>query len=338
MATLVQPFRLRQQTLKLLRIGTSKGRSSYRTVAGSEAQYKLPIPAGSWDSHVHVVGDETKYPLHPSHPYRPKPASLASLQSFNANLHPNITHPVIVSLSVYANDNRCLLDALSDLQTQGAVARGVVGIDPLTISDSELSQMHELGVRGVRLNLKSSLVELSKSEFEKTLYRYADRLKPLKTWALQIHLSLPQVALISDIIPKLGVTTIIDHLAVPSTKQPAKEQEGYKNFMRLLSRGEVYTKLSGMDRFPILPLLDEYATEVVSLAPDRIVWASDWPHTGGVGMNPGGDRNKIQDFRAVDDVGMLGKAVEVYCKGDEGVVRKIWRDNARELWDYHGDN
>ncbi|KAK6346121.1 hypothetical protein TWF730_010452 [Orbilia blumenaviensis] len=329
-------------TLQLLRCGkrvlcpTSWG-SGFTAPAGIRLQSTLPIPAGSWDSHVHVVGTEAQYPLHPSHPYRPKPASLASLQSFNANLHPNITHPVIVSLSVYANDNRCLLDALSDLKAQNVVARGVVGIDPLAISNSELSSMHDLGVRGVRLNLKSSLVELSKSEFEKVLYRYADRLKPLKTWALQIHLSIPQVALISDIIPKLGVTTIIDHLAVPSTKQPAKEQEGYKDFMRLLSRGEVYTKLSGMDRFPTLPLLDEYATEIVALAPDRIVWASDWPHTGGVGMNPGGDRNKVQDFREVDDGRMLKKSVEIYCKGNEEVVKKIWRDNARDLWDYHGD-
>ncbi|KAF3319463.1 hypothetical protein TWF173_000091 [Orbilia oligospora] len=333
MAT-IQTLRLGRRTLT--RTGSFARKSGYATLTGTRT-HGLPIPPGSWDSHVHVVGDEARYPLHPSHPYRPKPASLASLQSFGANLHPNITHPVIVSLSVYANDNRCLLDALSDLKTQGAVPRGVVGIDPYTIPDSELSQMHELGVRGVRLNLKSSLVELSKSEFEKILYRYADRLKPSKTWALQIHLSLPQVALISDIIPKLGVTTIIDHLAVPSTKQPAKAQDGYKDFMRLLSRGEVYTKLSGMDRFPTLPLLDEYATEIVALAPDRIVWASDWPHTGGVGMNAGGDRNKVQDFRTVDDAAMLKKAVEVYCKGDEGVVKKIWRDNARELWDYHGE-
>ncbi|KAK6524713.1 hypothetical protein TWF281_011613 [Arthrobotrys megalospora] len=328
---------LRLGTVILPRASPFSLKSSYTSLAGARAYSALPIPPGSWDSHVHVVGSEAQYPLHPSHPYRPKPASLESLRSFNTNLHPNITHPVIVSLSVYANDNRCLLDALSDLKTQGTVARGVVGIDPLTIPDSELLSMHELGVRGVRLNLKSSLVELSKAEFEKVLHRYADRLKPLKTWALQIHLSLPQVALISDIIPKLGVTTIIDHLAVPSTKQPAKEQEGYKDFMRLLSRGEIYTKLSGMDRFATLPLLDEYATEIVELAPDNIVWASDWPHTGGVGMNPGGDRNRVQDFRKVDDAGMLKKAVQIYCKGDEGVVKKIWKDNARELWDYHGD-
>ncbi|KAF3937560.1 hypothetical protein ABW19_dt0205796 [Dactylella cylindrospora] len=304
---------------------------------GIRALSTVPLPPGSWDSHVHVV-DETQFPLHPSHPYRPKIATLESLLSFHRSLSPAITHPVIVSLSVYANDNRCLLHALQQLSGRG---RGVVGIDPATVTDKELEEMHAIGVRGVRLNLKSSLVELSRKEFEKTLWEYTERLKlqSLKRkWALQIHLGLPQVTQIADILPKLGVTVIIDHLAHPAIDRPAREQEGYKDFLRLLSNGDVYTKLSGTDRFPTLPLTDEYCSEVVKLAPERTVWSSDWPHTGGVKGNPGGDRNKVQDFRQVDDEGTVKRAVEIWCRGDEEVVRKIWRDNARELWDWDRDD
>ncbi|EPS45358.1 hypothetical protein H072_641 [Dactylellina haptotyla CBS 200.50] len=318
----------------LLRAGSTRWYGRYGPTVCTRAQSSLPIPQGSWDSHVHVIYDQKKYPLHPTHPYTPKIASFLALQSFHAKLHPHITHSVITSLSIYGNDNSCLLDVLRDLQKKDSGIRGVASIDPLTVSDAELQDMHEIGVRGVRLNLKSALVELSKAEFEKQLYQYADRLKPLKKWALQIHTDLPQLALIADVIPKLGITVIIDHLAHPSVKKPAKEQNGYKDFLRLLARGEIYTKLSGMDRFPTLPLLDEYATEVVSVAPDRVVWASDWPHTGGATRNPDGDRKKVQDFRDVDDLAALTKAVEVYCKGDEDVVKKIWKDNAIELWDY----
>ncbi|KAF3925304.1 hypothetical protein ABW20_dc0107692 [Dactylellina cionopaga] len=279
-----------------------------------------------------------EYPLHPSRPYTPKPALLSSLTQFHANLHPNITHPVIVSLSVYANDNRCLLGALSDLKASNKVARGVVTVDPLTITDSELEEMHNLGVRGVRLNLKSSLVQLSKSEFEKKLYQYSERLKPLKSWALQIHLELGQVALIEDFIPKLGVTVIIDHLGHPTDKKQALQyQEGYKEFMGLLSRGMVYTKLSGIDRFRnLIKFSDQIAKNVVAAAPDQVVWATDWPHTGGATRSPSGDRTKVQEFRQVDDDVMLKRAVEDYCNGDEDIVRKIWRDNPRKLWDYQG--
>ncbi|KAF3908043.1 hypothetical protein ABW21_db0202851 [Orbilia brochopaga] len=287
------------------------------------------------------VGDS--FPFASSRAYTPNEAPLARLQTFLGNLHPNLTHPVLVALSVHGTDNRCILNALSDLSAQkpDSQPRAIVSIDPHTISDDELATMHAAGVRGARMNLKSSLAEPSAAEFERTLRAYADRLKPLKTWPLQIHLSLHQVPLIAETIPKLGITVIIDHLAAPSTReplQPAREQLGYKEFMRLLSRGEIYTKLSGTDRFPNLPALHEYATEVVATASDRVVWASDWPHTGGVRMNPGGDRLRHQGFRAVNDHGLLQRAVEVYCKGDEDIVRRVWRDNARALWDYTGDD
>ncbi|KAK6352885.1 hypothetical protein TWF696_004886 [Orbilia brochopaga] len=305
----------------------------------SNSTFALPLPPGSWDSHVHVIGPEHLFPFHPDRAYTPREAPLDHLQTFLKNLHPNITHPVLVALSVHGTDNSCILKALNDLAAlnPNRPPRAVVSIDPHTISDDELAAMHAAGVRGARMNLKSSLAEPSGAEFDRTLRAYADRLKPLKTWPLQIHLSLHQVPLIADTIPKLGITVIIDHLAAPSTKkplQPAHEQPGHKEFMRLLSRGEIYTKLSGMDRFPNLPALDEYATEVVATAPDRIVWASDWPHTGGVRMNPLGDRLRLQGFRGVDDHGALQRAVGVYCKGDEDIVRLVWRDNARVLWDY----
>ncbi|KAJ6263697.1 hypothetical protein Dda_2266 [Drechslerella dactyloides] len=308
-----------------------------------DSTHNLPLPPGSWDSHVHVIGPEHLYPFAQGRAYTPREAPLAKLQTFLKNIHPNITHPVLVALSVHGTDNSCIIAALEELSAQKPTAppRAVVSIDPLTIPDDELNAMHAAGARGARMNLKSSLSEPSAEEFERTLRAYADRLKPLKTWPLQIHLSLHQVPLIADTIPKLGITVIIDHLAAPSTKKPltpAHEQPGYREFMRLLSRGEIYTKLSGTDRFPNLPALDAYATEVVATAPDRVVWASDWPHTGGVRMNPGGNRLHTQGFRAVDDAGMLRRAVEVYCKGDEGVVRRVWRDNARILWDYDGED
>ncbi|EWC47167.1 hypothetical protein DRE_03536 [Drechslerella stenobrocha 248] len=316
----------------------------YPLVLGSRAQSTstLPLPPGSWDSHVHVICNEFKFPYHPEAGYRPQEAPLSRLQTFHANLHPHITHHVLVALSIHGTDNSCLLESLKTLAAQSLPARGVASIDPLVVSDSELQILHAAGVRGARMNLKSSLLEPSAADFERTLRAYADRLKPLKSWPLQIHLSLRQIPLIADILPRLGVPVIIDHLAAPDAAtqplRPAQEQEGYKEFMRLLARGEVYTKLSGSDRFAALPLLDEYATEVVAVAPQRVVWATDWPHTGGVKMNPGGNRRKQQGFRAVDDHGKLRRAMEVYCRGDESVIKQVWRDNARELWDYDGED
>ena len=58
---------------------------------------------------------------------------------------------VLVQPSVYGTDNRGLLNALAVLGPE--VARGVAVIDPETVSDVTLQDLHKAGVRGVRVNL-----------------------------------------------------------------------------------------------------------------------------------------------------------------------------------------
>ncbi|KAH7350580.1 hypothetical protein BKA65DRAFT_395908, partial [Rhexocercosporidium sp. MPI-PUGE-AT-0058] len=67
--------------------------------------------------------------------------------------------------------------------------RGVGCIDPDTITDTELKTLHDAGVRGVRLNLKTRSENPDKAFFTKTLRNYADRIRPLN-WVLQIYVSL----------------------------------------------------------------------------------------------------------------------------------------------------
>jgi predicted TIM-barrel fold metal-dependent hydrolase len=95
-------------------------------------------------------------------------------------------------------------------------------------------------------------------------------------------------------------------------------------------------------RFPDLPDLDEYVTDILRSAPDSVVWASDWPHSGGVEANPDGDRNKVQCYRQVDDVAWI-KRCKGWCErvdrsGKGQLVHKIWVDNPRRLWQYNGDD
>ncbi|OAA66454.1 Amidohydrolase 2 [Niveomyces insectorum RCEF 264] len=294
------------------------------------------LPAGAWDSHVHVVNEE-KFPLHPLHPYRPKTADVADLLRFQASQ--GIAHNCLVAISVYHTDNRCLVGALRELKGQ---ARGVACIDADAVTDDELRELHDAGVRAVRINLRSRLQQLSTEEFNTLLKKNADRIRPYG-WALQIYVALHQVQQVADVMPSLdGVPVIIDHIAHPDAKKGlVQKQAGYEAFMRLLESGQVWTKLSGTYRFEDLPGLEDYVVEILRRAPDRVVWASDWPHTGGVPHNPGGDRNAVQDYRKIDD-----RAWVVRCKkwcrkagGGNGaeLVRKIWVDNPRKLWQYDDD-
>lgn len=170
----------------------------------------------------------------------------------------------------------------------------------------------------------------------------AAKIKPFG-WLIQIYVSLDQIAEIAPVVPNLGTPIVIDHIGSPDpSKGPARLQEGYKEFMELLTSGLVYTKLSGTYRFHNLPELDSYVREILTKAPDKVVWASDWPHSGGVGANPGGDRNKIQEYRKIDDQAWVARC-KAWCRQVEGstgedLVKKIWVDNPRRLWQYDGDD
>lgn len=284
----------------------------------------MKLPDDAWDSHVHVI-DEEKFPFSPDYHYRPKKADLDDLLRFEKTL--GIPNACIVSVSIYGTDNRSILDALERLQGKG---RAVVTIDPLTIKDDELDHMHKLGVRAVRLNLASRGQSLSKADFSEVLQAYARRLKKVK-WALQIYLHLPQLAAIAEEIPNLGIPVVIDHLAHPETSAPMSTQPGSTQFLSLLEQRLIYTKLSGAYRFPELSDLNDVVKEILRRAPTQVVWASDWPHTGGGELVAEGERTKLQDFRQVDDAAWIKQCLE-WCNEDEDLARKIWVENPRRLW------
>ena len=249
--------------------------------------------------------------------------------SFEKSL--GIDHVCLVSLSVYGNDNSLLLESLKRLNGKG---RGVVGIDPTNVTDEDLASMHQVGVRGARLNLRSHGRELDKEEFEHTLKVYADRLRPLG-WVLQVYVGMGQLPLFADVIPKLGIRVVIDHLGHPEHPEKSPlEQKGSKEFLTLLRTKHVYTKLSGIDRFPTTPGVDSFAQRILEVAPTQVVWASDWPHTGGKNANPDGDPTKHQKYRQVDDLAFLRKCMS-WC--DETLMHKVWVANPRRLWQYGGD-
>ncbi|KAL2858529.1 hypothetical protein BJY01DRAFT_201323 [Aspergillus pseudoustus] len=282
---------------------------------------------------------QDKFPYHPVHPYRPKKADLDDLLAFQRSQ--GIAHSCLVAFSVYQNDNSSILDALRRLNGKG---RAVVCIDPKTVTDTELRELHAAGARGIRLNFRTSSQRFDTETFGRLLLEAAERIRPFG-WVLQLYVSLDQIAQFAPVVSHLGVAVVIDHIGHPEpSKGPARLQEGYCEFMELLKSGLVYTKLSGTYRFDDLPDLDSYVQEILATAGDRVVWASDWPHSGGVSRNPGGDRKKVQEYRKVDDHAWIARCKN-WCRlaggrdvDGDGLVRKIWVDNPRRLWQYDEDS
>lgn len=281
------------------------------------------IPKGAWDSHMHVL--DPSYPLSPNALYTPPRAALPAAQALHATL--GIAKTVLVQPSIYDTDNACLLAAL---RTAGPDrAAGVVAFEPGAVQASTLREWHALGVRGVRVNLASVGRDASGPELEGLLGGYAAECAPLG-WCVQVYLPMRMIELLEPVVLKLaaaGVRLCVDHMGHPSLDEMEERSDpyrmrGFQSLVNLLRQGNTFVKLSAPYRF-----LDKNLEDVAPLEPvarellrvagmDRVVFATDWPHTRFDGL----------------DIRSWVEAVLEWCDGDERLVERVFRGNADDLW------
>lgn len=279
------------------------------------------IPQKSWDSHMHVV-DPTQYPLAKGAQYIPEPHILSDALTFESTL--GIHKIVLVQPSIYGNDNSCMLDALRRIGPQNG--RAVVAFDPKSITATTLDVWHRIGVRGVRINLQSVGQEMDPVELKGTLQQYADIIRPYG-WVLQLYVPLNTASVLEAVVPNLGVKVCLDHFGCPTLSGPLGYQftgdayslPGFTSLVNLLSQGSTYLKMSAPYRLsPDAGHLDlePMAKELLRVAPDRIVFATDWPHTRYEGLD-------IKPFVA---------SVVEWCGDDNTLIERIFKHNAEDLW------
>lgn len=278
------------------------------------------MPVGAWDSHMHVTSPD--YPLAKSAAYKPSLHSLDHAMTFEKTI--GINNIVLVQPSIYPNDNSCLLDALKEIgPTHG---RGVVAFDPDDIASDTLQKWHRLGVRGVRLNFKSTNEPFNPDAVKQTLRKYAAIVKPLD-WVIELFIDLEQLRFITDIIPELGVKFCIAHFGAPDMKRwtsypsDASDVPGMQHLTTLLAQADnLWVKISAHYRFDLS--IDNMAgTEAITklllnTAKDKMIFASDWPHTR---------------FEGLDVKPFVSRCLDWTEKFEAKDL--VFRDNARRLWD-----
>ena len=131
------------------------------------------------DTHVHVIGAASHYPMVVERQYTPGTASTADLQQHLQ--YQDMRRVTVVQPSVYGTDNTCLLDTLDTMPHQ---ARGVAVCDP-SVTSVELQQLDARGVRGLRLNLESSSNH-NAQVLRDALRYWAPRITDLG-WHLQVY-------------------------------------------------------------------------------------------------------------------------------------------------------
>ncbi len=270
------------------------------------------LPIDACDCHFHIIGDPLTQPFTPHRSYTPPLASLEDYRQLQSTL--GLRRGVIVQPSVYGYDNRVMLEALRE---GGADFRGVVVISDQT-TEAELRAMHELGVRGVRINLiYKSGVEVS------DVTNLARKVAPLG-WHVQLLIDISEFADLYDTLASLPVEVVIDHMG----HMPASigvEHPGFAALLRLTREGKVWVKLSGASRITNrsdMPYVDTapYARALIQANPSRILWASDWPHV-------------CLSVPMPDDTRLLEEFYD-WADDDEGVIRQIMVDNPARLYGF----
>ena len=218
-----------------------------------------------WDTHVHIFDGHA--PAQRGH-YQPAHHPIDHIEAEAQRL--GVGHLVLVQPSVYGTDNQLVLNAL---QASGGRHRAVVVLDG-AVQTSALEAMHVLGVRGVRFNLVSPV-----GNGHQALQALAGPLRELR-WHVQWYARPEQLEQIAELHQRTRLPCVLDHLAGLHAQVPAGDP-AWGALQRLADAG-AWVKLSGWyrlgDQAPYAQLT-EHIRRVAALAPERLVWGSDWPHT-----------------------------------------------------------
>ena len=277
-------------------------------------------PPNSCDTHFHVFGPPEVFPFLSTHEYTPPAAPLEHYQNMLAVI--GIERAVVVQPSVHGLDNTATLDAIKN---SNGKFRGVGRIDDKTPKD-ELRRLHDAGIRGVRFNLLDRPRGNVKLD---VLDRCIENIASLG-WSLDLHIDMKNVIAQEKRIRSCPAPVIIDHIA---RVKPAEglQQAGFQLLLNLMNLNHVWTKVSGADKIcetqvhssfgvPFVEVIP-YAQAAIAVAPDRVIWGTDWPHS-----------NNFAPGRTPHD----GDLVDLLAQfaPDEPTRKKILVDNPAALYGF----
>jgi len=224
-----------------------------------------------------------------------------------------IERNVVVQPSTYGKDNRCTLEAMAAI---GPSARGVAVVDE-TVTDAELDRLTALGIRGIRFFMLAG----APLPWE-ILETMASRVAPFG-WHVQLQFDGRNLPDHEAVLQRLPATLVIDHVGKFLEPVPL-DHPGFRTLLRLVETGRTWVKLSAPYETSKLgpPYYDDVgklAKVLVKAAPERMLWATNWPHpTPGVPVP--------------DDAWMLDMLLD--WVPDESTRNKVLVDNPAKLYGF----
>lgn len=242
----------------------------FRKITAESPKPKLQTPPGTCDTHMHFYN--AKFPSAPTALMTPDDAWVKDYQAVQSHL--GLERVVVVQPTTYGLDNSCQIEAMAAF---GDRARAVFVVDDQTPAEA-LERLTKLGGRGARFHmLPGGAVPWD------ILEKVAARVHEFG-WHIQLQLNGRELPEREAILKRLPGTLVVDH--VGRFTQPVDPgHEAFMVLLRLLEGGKCWVKLSApYESFADQPLdygkIAVEARALVAVAPDRMLWASNWPHPG----------------------------------------------------------
>lgn len=271
---------------------------------------KHAVPPGTCDTHMHIF--EPGYTVMPGTNLPSMPGTIAEYRKLRERL--GITRTVIVQPAAYGRDNRCTLAAMKALADDNHQTRGVAIVLPED-SDAHIAELTAAGIRGIRYHL----LPYGGVSWD-TLREMAARVAP-HGWHVQIQCEGRELAGREALLKALPCDIVIDHIG--RFMQPvAAGDPAWKSLRSLVDGGRCWVKLSApyhgsKTGAPDYADAAASAKELIRAAPERMLYATNWPH-------PSLKNNLPDDAALLDWVNDLA--------GSEAVRQRILVDNPARLY------
>ena len=270
---------------------------------------RIRAPAGACDTHMHFY--DKKRPGAPG-TFLPGHFTVPDYREMQKRL--GLERVVVVQANAYVDDNTVALDAMREL---GQAARGVAVVKR-GVTDAELERLTRAGMRALRImTLHGGTLGFD------VMDELMARVHPFG-WHANIQLDGRELPKYEAQIRRLPGRFVIDHTG-KFLEPVAPEHEAFRCLVRLLDTGRCWVKLSApyetsKTGAPKYEDVGRLAKLLVRHAPERMLWASNWPHPSARKPAPPRDEDLLD---------LLADWAP-----DEAARKKILVDNPAELYGF----
>lgn len=229
----------------------------------------MKAPKGTCDTHMHFY--DTKVPGAPG-TFLPGDFSVEDYRQVQQRL--GLERVIVVQANAYRDNNEVAVSAMNQL---GRSARGVAVVKA-DVSDAELDRLTNAGMRAVRImTLHGGMLGFD------VMDQVVARVHPFG-WHANIQLDGRELPKYEAQIKRLPGKFVIDHTG-KFMEPVSPDSKEFRSLLGLVDTGRCWVKLSApyetsKTGAPKYEDVSRLARALVKKAPERMLWASNWPHPG----------------------------------------------------------